>query len=511
MLIENFRKNSNRWFVAGVVGFMCLVFVFVGVFPTATNMITGGNNVATVDGEPISITEFQRVLGREMEAYKAFGDQLPPFFMAQIQERALQGLIQQRLLLLEAKRQGVYVSNQEVMKEIQGQPFFQNEETKKFDVERYKQVLQSNALTPGGYEAMIQEDLMRQKLVNFFQSRVRVSEEEVKREFELAADKRNLEYLRVRNEDAYAKMSVTKDQIDAFLADAAKKPAIDNHYNANIRKYKKDEEVCARHILKREELAKEGETAKPADPAEKAPKAFLALNPSKSNFEDLAKKNSDDPGSKVKGGDLGCFPRGMMDDAFEKVAFSLPIGKVSEPVKSAFGWHYILVYEKKAGFEKKVDLVGREIAEELLKKEQFAEVQKINRASAEDFAKRWTAGERKGLAFTETGLFSRVQSTIPTIGKSNEILNAAFDEKAAIQSKPQIFEAAGGIIVAKVKGKETPDMTKFAEERPKQLKTLQARKLEAFFPAWMENVQSHFPVKTNPQVMARFQEATATQ
>lgn len=507
MLIENFKKKFNRWFVVVIVGGMCLVFVFVGVFPSATDMVTGGNNVASVGGEPISVTEFQRVLSREMEAYKAFGDQLPPFFLAQIQERAMQGLVQQKLLLLEAKRLGVYVSNKEVMKEIQNQPYFLNEDTKRFDVERYKQILTANNMTPGSYEAMVQEDLMRAKLVKFFQSRIRVSEVELRREYELAGDRRNLEYVRIRNEDAYPKMQVAKEQIDAFLADPAKENMIDAHYNSNIRKYKKEEEICARHILKRTDVPSAGAAAKTEGDSTKPPQAFLALNPTKGNFESLAKQHSEDPMSKVKGGDLGCFPRGVMDDAFEKTAFALPTGKVSEPVKSAFGWHYILVYDKKPGFEKKVDQVRREIAEELLKKERFAEIQKLNRATAEEIAKRWAAGDKKGLTITETGLFSRVQTTIPTIGKATEIVNAAFDDKATIQTKPQIFEAAGGVIVARVKQKETPDMAKFEGEKDKQLKTLQARKLEAFFPAWMENVQAQFPVKFNTAVMKRFDQA----
>ena len=468
-------------------------------------MSAGGEKRAPAGGgEPITATEFQNVLAREMEAYKAFGDQLPPFFLAQIQERAIQGLVQQKLLLLEAKRLGVYVSSQEVMKEIQTQPYFQNQDTKKFDIERYKQVLTANNMTPGGYEAMVQEDLMRGKLVKFFQSRIRVSDGELQREYELAGDKRNLEYVRIRNEDAYPKMQVTPDQIAAFLSDTSKKGSIEVHYNANIRKYKKDEEICARHILKRtDDKAAAPDAAKDA----KAPQEFLGLNPSKGNFEELAKKHSDDTMSKVKGGDLGCFPRGVMDDNFEKAAFAMPTGKVSEPVKSAFGWHYVLVYDKKPGFEKKMDDVGREIAEELLKKERFAEIQKINRATAEDYARRWAAGDKKGITVTETGLFPRVQTTIPTIGKAAEILSAAFDDNAAIQTKPQVFEAAGGIIVARVKQKEKPDMSKFDTEKDKQLKTLQARKLEAFFPAWMENVQAQFPVKMNTALLGRFQQS----
>ena len=63
-------------------------------------------------------------------------------------------------------------------------------------------------------------------------------------------------------------------------------------------------------------------------------------------FEDAAKKYSQCP-SREEGGDLGFFPRGVMAGPFEKAAFSLPIGEISQPVETRFGWHLIKVVDKK--------------------------------------------------------------------------------------------------------------------------------------------------------------------
>jgi len=93
------------------------------------------------------------------------------------------------------------------------------------------------------------------------------------------------------------------------------------------------EEVCARHIL----VSDEGD-------------AIEALNALRSgaSFTELALAISIDPGSGMRGGDLGCFPAGVMVAPFEQAAFAATVGEVTEPVQSAFGYHLILVYERVA-------------------------------------------------------------------------------------------------------------------------------------------------------------------
>ena len=67
------------------------------------------------------------------------------------------------------------------------------------------------------------------------------------------------------------------------------------------------------------------------------------------DFATLAQKFSDDTGSGANGGELDFFGRGQMVKEFEDAAFSLPIGQISEPIKSQFGYHIIQVEEKDKG------------------------------------------------------------------------------------------------------------------------------------------------------------------
>jgi foldase protein PrsA len=121
----------------------------------------------------------------------------------------------------------------------------------------------------------------------------------------------------------------------ALTKDVTITPAqIQDYFNKNHASFDKPEEVTARHILV--------PTLTLANQIEADLKAGQ-------NFAELAKKYSTDPGSKDKGGELGSFRRGQMVPAFDKYAFSAPIGQISPPIKSPFGYHIIQVESRTPG------------------------------------------------------------------------------------------------------------------------------------------------------------------
>lgn len=122
------------------------------------------------------------------------------------------------------------------------------------------------------------------------------------------------------------------------------------------------EEVKARHILIRVEKPEQDAAAKAK--AEDAVKKLRAG----ADFAKLAKELSDDPGSKDKGGDVGFFKRGQMVAEFEKAAFSLGKGEISDPVKTTYGYHVIQVLDQKeakgAEFDKAKDSLRKQLVEQ---------------------------------------------------------------------------------------------------------------------------------------------------
>lgn len=139
-----------------------------------------------------------------------------------------------------------------------------------------------------------------------------------------AAFNERLQYWRRRAlRDAYFDKSV-RDAISD--ADARK------YYAGQTGAMKPEEEVRARHIL--------------VESKDKARELFEKIAHG-SDFAQLAKEHSKDPGSKDQGGELGFFARGQMVPQFEEAAFNLKKGEVSEPVESQFGWHIIRVDDRR--------------------------------------------------------------------------------------------------------------------------------------------------------------------
>lgn len=489
-MLKFMRDHLGKTFLFIIVGAIALVFVFTG---TLTDLRFGGGGaggaVASIGDERITIREFQDAVERDIQNYRALGMELPPEMINQVRDGTLQNLVKGKLMLVEARRLGVLASEAEVMEEIRQQPYFQDKDKKTFDVETYRKLLAANHLTPGQYEQHVREQLTNQRLVKFLEGRIRVTPLEVEREYKISNETRNLQFVRFTRESAMKKMTVEPKELEAFLADKSKEGQVATYYAANTARYNKQEQVCARHILKRFKSPKDETEAT-------APKDVLALQPNPGNFAKLAEKSSDDPGSKEKGGDLDCFPRGVMDKAFEETAFSTPAGKVSAPVKSKFGWHYIYVYKKNPAVNMPLEKVKREIAEELVKRERMDEIRKINLAAADAALKNFPSSAET------TGPFNSLEGQIPKIGRADEIMKAAFDPKAKIQTGPQLFEAAGGVIVARVKDKKSADMAKLNAEKDKQVQTLRERKLRAFLPAWLQDVEARTKVTYNKKIFA---------
>lgn len=509
-MLKEWKKRINRWAVVAIIGLICLVFVFVGFFPTGAEMITGGNFMAKVDGEAITHREFEN---RFQQMTAQVNRKLSKEERQRIADSILNQLIQDKMIVLEARNVGFTVSDIEVMNVIKEQEYFKNKESKNFDVDLYRQLLANNGLRPADYEKQIKDELIRNRMVQFLNDRIYVTDDEVRREFLVTENKRNIRYIRVPRENAYKKMSVDAEKIKEYTdeVNAEKYNLVKNYYFENLRTYRKEKEACVRHIFKF--------STTDTEEAKKAVEEFRKLKPSKSNFNRLAREFSDEFATKNRGGLMGCVEQSQIaatygDDVAAKV-FQMQEGQISDLITGQQGLHYFYVYELKPLRERKLEDVKAEIAELLLKRERLEEIKEINQQTAESIRSNWiaknadTAAKQQGLQAEDTDWFHEMSVVIPGIGRSDKLFAAAFDNDSPVQDTPTLFESQGSYIVAKVVEKKVVESvtgTNFEEEKDKIREYLESRKRRILLTAWMQEVSEKYQpkIRRNQQLLESY-------
>ena len=234
-----------------------------------------------------------------------------------------------------------------------------------------------------------------------------------------------------------------------IIAFAKSKPEdIKAYYEANKTEFTVKEAAKARHILiKFEEGKKESEATALKKISE------LAERSKKEDFARLAKEFSEDPGSKTKGGDLGFFERGRMVPQFEQAAFTLEPGKISEPVKTPYGYHLIKVEEKRPAGLKPIEKVETDIAEKIMGKASFESLLEAVKTALAEKAPNAIKKVLKQykLKWEETGDFDLSQDNIPKIGQSDDMLEKVLALKEEGKVVEQLVKHKGTDFLLKLK------------------------------------------------------------
>jgi peptidyl-prolyl cis-trans isomerase D len=230
-------------------------------------------------------------------------------------------------------------------------------------------------------------------------------------------------------------------------------PATDvsRYYNDNTQQYQTPEQIRASHILLKTEGKNEAAVRTQAE-------ALLAQVKGGADFAALARKVSEDEGSKANGGDLDYFGRGRMVPEFETAAFALQPGQISDLVKSQFGFHIIKLVDKRAAVTRSLDEVRPQI-EEILRTQQ-ADTQVTTRAQQletriKDAGDLDEAAGESGLMVQESGFFKR-GDPVPGLGASPAVAQAAFG--LADGAVSGALASPRGPVFVTVSGKKDPYM-----------------------------------------------------
>ena len=380
--------RNNKRIVQVFLALITLPFAFFGVDSYMRNS-GAGNDVAAIGDVKITQQQFQQTLREQQERLRTqLGAQFDPKMLDNPEARKaiLDDLINQRLLLVEANKSRMYASDDAVRQMVGSVEAFKVDG--KFSSERYEMALRAQGMTPQGFEAQLRQDLTLQQLAGALGQSGLVARTVSDRLLALQTEKREIVEYRLNLDSYLDKVKLADDAGKKFYDENSKQfqtpelakaeyvvlsmetigaqlavsdAEIKAAYDSRKDRFQQPEERRASHILIASE--KQGKDKAKA----KAEELLAEIRKTPAAFADLAKKNSDDPGSASKGGDLGFFGRGMMVKPFEDSAFALKEGEISGVVESDFGFHIIKLTGIHAAKEKPLAEVRGEIEAELKK------------------------------------------------------------------------------------------------------------------------------------------------
>ena len=451
----------------------------------------GTETVAVVNDTAISYAEFQTAYSNLYQLYRnIYQEQFTPALERQLQltQKAIDGLIEQALLLDEAKRLGLTVGKQELVETIASIQAFQ--ENGQFSKDRYLQVLAYQRLSAEEFEEMQRKEILTDKVRQQLQAGITVSEAEIEEAYKENNDKVNLAFVRLAPGLFESQVKVDEKALAEYFAANQEdfrvpervalrylqfipdryteevtfdKAELEKYYRRHLDQFEIEEQVKASHILIKvaQEAAPEVREKKRAFAAE-----LLADARAGKDFAELARTYSDDKASAVQGGDLGFFPRGTMVPAFEEVAFNLQPGEISDLVETPFGFHIIkseaYIEPGVRSLEESLDMVKAGLREEKARQlafEKAMDAYNINRKTGDLEA----AAETNQLGLKETGLFSRGDA-IDGIGRNQEIINAAFQLDENTLARPVMTEE--GVILFGLKQRQASHIPEFEDVKP---------------------------------------------
>jgi len=490
-MLKQFRNQKRLlsvflWLV--IAAFIGTIFLVWGV---GSRNQSSNNYALKVNEYKVSYEEYQNSYQNTVDTLRQlFGNQSKQMpSNEEIQKQVITELKNKYLLLGQANKLNIPVSDTEVMNELTNiSSFLQNGQ---FSPERYTNILRANGLTPAAFEQSLKEDIKISKLRNMIRNSTRVTPSEIKKEYTYRNTEAKIRYIpfspssfkdnvNIKDEDLRAYFVENKENYripeeiklkyiefnprDFDFKTNITQQEMESYYFQNKSEFSQPEKVRASHILIR---VKDFDNETEVKNARNKIENILAQLKKGKDFSEMAKKYSEDA-SAQNGGDLGYFKKGEMIKEFENTAFSLETGKISGIVKTPFGFHIIKVTDHQKAKELTFQEAKDSIAEKLKKrnKEQYFNDRVFNIYSKILKASNISAYQSKNDNITvhTTKYFNTYENVYPLEGKPDvkrQLFNlpeAEVSNVIDIGDKKYVFE------VADRKDSYVPEFSKIEEK-----------------------------------------------
>ena len=398
-------RNNSKILMGLLVVLIIPSFVLFGV-DGYSNMSDRGAVVAKVGDIEITQQEWDAMHQQEVDRIRASAPNLDAKLLGSAEARytSLERMVNDRLIAVVAEKQLLVTSDQRLANYLQQDPSIAGLRGPdgKLDMDRYRQLAASQGMTPEMLEARVRRDLSNQQVLASLQASAVASQRQTDTALQAYLQRREIQIQRFEPATFAAKVQVTDADLEKFyqtqtdrfrspesadveylVLDAASlakniqlpEQDIKTYYEQNLQRLSVQEQRRASHILIN--AAKDAPVAEREKARTKADGLLADVRKDPKSFAQLARKNSDDPGSASNGGDLDFFAKGAMVKSFEDAVFALKKGEISAVVESEFGFHIILLTDIKAPATPSLEAMRPKLEADLREqqaKRQFAEL-----------------------------------------------------------------------------------------------------------------------------------------
>ena len=326
--------------------------------------------VARVDGQKITRQEWDEAHKREVDRIRAQMPSIDARLLDSPEARraTLEQMVNERVLAAAAQKQLLLTSDTRLARELQQNPVIASLRGPdgKLDMDRYRQLAASQGLTPEGFEASVRQDLSSRQVLTPLQVSALPLARQTDAALQAWLQRREVQIQKFAARDFIARISPTEADLEAYYkANAERLRSVESadveylvldiqslmasinlpeqdvktYYEQNLQRLAGQEQRRASHILIT--AAKDAPAAEREQARARAQALLGQLRSNPRSFAEVARKQSQDPGSASKGGDLDFFARGAMVKPFEDAVFAMKEGEISEVVESDFGFHII--------------------------------------------------------------------------------------------------------------------------------------------------------------------------
>ena len=480
-LLDNIRRGTDSIVVRIFFGIIVVVFIFFGV--DSQSGTGDGGFAAKVNGDYVSITALRFDLRRAERLQNA---ELSEDDRKKLQQDVLDQLIEKTVMLQEAERIGVTVSDEEVLWLIAQDDSFHNKEGK-FDPKIFEKLVKNAGFgTTTNYQEWIRDQLTLNKMLEVARASTLVTDAQVKELFTSMRSSMTVRWVRIPDDNLLAGVPVDDAAVDAWIA--ANASAIKADYDADpLGRYHRPRKAGLSVIALRTDMAA---GAVDAAELERRMATILAEAKAGADFATLARTWSEDL-TAANGGVMGLMTELQLEPAVATAVFAATPGSVTEVVKTALGYEIYKVSEIIPAEVVPLETAQREIAREQIARGNVATFAK---ELGEKVLARWKA-EGKPPEDLLSPYAVSVETSTPfapsrpsLIGVESAPLKEALGKREAAGLIEEVFAVEGGRVIAEVITYEAADLAQFEAEKDRLRAQVTYFSAEAFVQRWKKDL-----------------------